>query len=183
MKKFRTLLAVGLCAPLAMAQPTANDYFRQGEAALKAGNLELAKSSYKSALVLEPNHGNAKYRLLSMDRLSQEVSVNVRQKKLSAVILPQVTFEDLTLTESIEALAALVEKETGSDTAPNFVIDDPGKTISDNPVSIRLRNVPATTALQYVLSQGKAKARWDKHAITIRPLSTGSTGATSEGAE
>lgn len=172
MRYLITALILGL-AGSALAQNAA-DYYKQGEAALKAGEIDKAKAAYTAALKLEPNHGNAKFRLLSMRNLSANARLKARQNKLSSIILPNVTFEDLTLNESLEDLGILIEKESQNSFIPNFVVDDPSKALSTSKVNIRLRNIPASVALKYVLNQAKARSVWDPHVITIRPINTAS---------
>jgi tetratricopeptide (TPR) repeat protein len=168
MKYLIIALTLGLTG-LAPAQ-NANDYYARGEAALKAGNIENAKAAYQAALKLEPNHGNAKFRLLSMRNLSATARLKARKSQLASIVLPNVTFENLSLEESLEALGFMIEKASQDSFVPNFIIDDPGQDISKNNVNIRLRNIPASAALNYVLSQAKARVVWDAHVISVRPL-------------
>ncbi|MGJ8725298.1 MAG: hypothetical protein ACSHYB_12130 [Roseibacillus sp.] len=175
MKHLILVLVLGLTTPLLAKSPNAEDYFKQGETALKEGKIALAESSYRSALKLDPKHGNAKYRLLSMKDLTASARIKARQDKLNSIILPKVAFEDLTLEESLEGLAVMVEKASDKTFVPNFVIEDTSGTIKKNKVNISLRNIPASVALKYVLSQSKSKVSWDAHVITVRPLAGGST--------
>lgn len=177
MKYLIPVLILGLTSPI-FADATAADYYQAAEKELKAGNVEKAKAYYAATLKLDPDHGNAKYRLLSMKTLTADARIRVRKEKLQSIILPNVTFEDLTLEESIEALGAMIEKASDSTFVPNFVIDDPSGTVSKNKVNIRLRNIPATVALKYVLSQGKATENWDAHVINVRPINDGTKSST-----
>ncbi|GHC42878.1 hypothetical protein [Roseibacillus persicicus] len=176
MKYLIPVLILGLTSPL-FAEATAADYYKAAEKELKAGNVEKAKTYYAATLKLDPNHGNAKYRLLSMKTLTAEARIRVRKAKLASITLPNVTFEDLTLEESLEALGAMIEKASDDTFVPNFVVDDPSGNIAKNKVNIRLRNIPASVALKYVLSQAKANDNWDAHVINIRPRNA-SGGAT-----
>ena len=60
------------------------------------------------------------------------------------------SFEGDTLEDAITALGVMMEKESDKAFIPNFVLNDPDGTIKDNPVSLRLRNIPATVALKSV---------------------------------
>lgn len=174
MKHLILVLVLGLTTPLLAKSPTAEDYFKQGESALKKGNIELAQSSYRDALKLDPKHGNAKFRLLSMRDLKAGSRIKARQAMLKSIILPNVAFEDITLEESLEGLGIMIEKASEKTFIPNFVIADPSGTINKNKVNINLRNIPASVALKYVLSQSKSRVSWDEHVINIRPLSSSS---------
>lgn len=172
MKHRLLILVLGLTTPLLAEPTTANEFFKAGENALKQGDVKTAESSYRKALQLNPNHGNARYRLVSMKNLKPEARIRVRKNQFEAIKLPNVIFEDLSLEESLEALGAMVEQASENTFVPNFVLDDPNRTITENSVNIRLRNIPASVALKYVLSQAKAKATWDAHVINVRPLSS-----------
>lgn len=175
MKHLIIALSLGLTG-LAFSQ-NANDFYLRGEAALKAGNIEEAKASYQAALRLDPNYGNAKFRLLSMRNLSATAKLNARKAQFSSIVLPNVVFEDLTLQESLEALGAMVEKVSQDSFVPNFVINDPSNRIANNTVNLKLRNIPASAALKYVLSQAKAREVWNPHVISIRPINDGQADA------
>lgn len=161
-------LLVGV-APLLAKDPTSEDYFKAGEAALAKNDLETAKKYYAAAIQINPQNGNARYRLLSMKDLNAKARVKLRQDQMAAIKLPIVDFEDFTLAESIEALGIMIEKASAETFVPNFVISDPSNNFGDSKISLKLRNIPASTALNYVLSQAKAKQAWDEHVITIRP--------------
>lgn len=170
MKYLILILTLGLASPILAAPATANDYFKAGEAALKKGDIKSAESAYRKALQLDPKHGNANYRLKSMKNLTADARIRVRQEQLKTIKLPNVTFEDLPLEECLEALGVMIEKASDNTYVPNFVLEDTGNAVAKNPVNIRLRNIPASEALKYVLSQSKARATWDAHVINIRPL-------------
>lgn len=175
MKHLTLLLSLALAGSGFAEKVTANDLFRKGEAALAKGDIASAKTAYAQALQLDPSHGDSKFRLLSMKDLNASARVKVRQDKLASVKLEQVTFEDLTLEESLEALGAMVGKATNNTFDPNFVIEDPERKLASNSVNIKLRNIPASVALKYILSQAKAQDSWDEHVITVRPLANSST--------
>lgn len=175
MKYLILKLALSLGLISGVSAQTAADYYAKGEAALKAGKILDAKAAYQAALKLEPNHGNAKFRLLSMKNLSASAKLNARKAQLKSIILPKVVFEDLTLEESLEALGVMIEKASEERFIPNFVIDDPSNAVSQRKVNLRLRNIPASVALKYVLSQAKARELWDPHVITVRPMNGAST--------
>ncbi len=164
------LLVLSLALASNLSAQSAADHFAKGEAALKAGNILAAKASYQAALKIDPSHGNAKFRLLSMKNLSANAQLKARKAQLKQIILPQVLFEDLTLEESLEALGVMIERASGEAVIPNFVINDPSDSISKNKVNINLRNIPASVALQYVTQQAKAREVWQAHVISIRPI-------------
>lgn len=172
MKYLLITLLLGLASPLSAEKATANDFFKAGEAALKKGDVKTAEASYRKALRLDPNHGNSRFRLADMKNLKPEARVRVRRGKMKSIILPDVTFEEEPLEDCLTALGAKIEAVDGT-FIPNFLISDPNDLITKKEISIRLRNIPATEALKYILSQAKATAKWDAHVITVSPLASG----------
>ena len=134
-------------APLASAE-TANEFFKQGEAALKKGDAATAKAAYLKALKVDPKHGNSQYRLAAMKELTAKASVTSRRVTLEKITLANVEIEDLTLEESLEYLGVLIEKASNDKFTPNFVISDPSETLAKRKVGLRLRGIPATVALK-----------------------------------
>lgn len=177
-KTILAVLALSASTALAGEKASADDFYRKGEAALNQGNLDAARAAYTQALRINPQHGNARYRLLSLKNLAPEVGIKVRERKLAQIRLPQVNFEGETLTEALEALGVLIEQASDGKFVPNFILEDPDKKVADLPVNLRLRGIPANVALKYVLAQGKARAVWEQHVINVRPLASGSTSAT-----
>ncbi len=180
MKLPLTILAVFYLSAsglLAEKRISADDYFRQGEAALEVGEIEKARTAYMQALRINPKHGNARYRLVSLKSLSADIKLKMRKKQLAAISIPEITFEDIPLNEALEGLGVLIEKASENNFVPNFVLDDPTGLISNRSVSLRLKSVPANVALQYLLSQAAAREVWSEHVITIRPQGRRSSAA------
>lgn len=159
-----------LAGPALGDAKTAEDYFQQGEAALEQGNLATARSAYTQALRLNPQHGNARFRLLSLKDVAGEAKVKIKKRQLAKIRLKQVNFEDTPLREVLQDLGVMIEQASEEEFIPNFVLDDSSSGIADNKINLRLRNIPASAVLDYVLSQGKARAVWSEHAIAIRPM-------------
>ena len=61
-------------------------------------------------------------------------------------------------------------KQTDGKFAPNFVVEDPEKVFEERTFSLKLGTVPASVALKYSLDGVRATARYDEHAIVIKPL-------------
>ena len=125
--------------------------------------------------------------------------------KLQNIIIPIVDFEDTSLSEAIEYLEQK-SRELDSDPDPNrkginFVVDrgsissaggggldaelggadtllggDPSDSKID---SLRLRNVPLATALEYVVNKVGLRYRVDEYAVTLLPAGNSDDGALS----
>ena len=152
-----------------VAAKVANLY-KQGLTALEDGDGQLARECFTTVLRIQPSHGNARYQLLSMKKRGPQLAAQVRKKKLTQITVPKVDFDDVSVGEAIEALGVLVEKETEGKFAANFIVQDPRGVLEKRPISMKLGKVPASVVLDYILKMGDASARYDEHAIVIRPL-------------
>ena len=74
-----------------------------------------------------------------------------------------------------------MRKQTDNKFSPNFVVQDPNNVLEARKFTLKLGNLPASVVLQYCLDSSRATARYDQHAIVIRPLGGGK--ATPQGGE
>lgn len=175
----RSLLALLVVAmPLAAEEPANNQaraeqFYRQGMAAVKEGQVEVARTAFSNALRLNPNHAHARYQLQELRQAGGDLAGKARERKLATVKIPEVKFEDSSLQEVLEGLDLLVRKHSPDQFAPNFLVQDPAKRFDAHKITIQLRNVPASAVLKYALDQAQGSAKYDEHAIVIRPLATG----------
>lgn len=159
---------------LPLAADEADEYYRRGTAAMARGDAASAQAAFTEALRLKPSHANARYQLGNLKLQKGDMVSKSRASRLAGVKLTKVEFSDVTLTEALQALNLMVENETGGADStdafsPNFMIQDPKGELGKTEVTIRLKNVPAKTALDYLLEQASATARYDEHATVIRP--------------
>lgn len=170
-----SLTAAPVCAQ------SADDYYRQGVAAMKRGEVQAARSAFSKALRAQPDHAYARYQLGQLEGQSENLAAKRRESELAAVRLEEVNFSEVELSEALRALGAMVEGATSGDDEDdeegrivNFMIQDSSGKLGDREVSLRMKNVPAKVALEYLLQQVNATARYDEHAIVIRPRGGGS---------
>ena len=147
--------------------------YQQGLAALNDGDMELARMSFTEVLRIQPSHGNARYHLLNLKQRGPELAAKVRKKKLEQIKVPKVDFAEISMTDAIEALGIMIEKETKGKFSPNFIVQDPKGVFESSSITMKLGAVPANVVLEYILRMGDGSARYDEHAIVIRPLSSG----------
>jgi tetratricopeptide (TPR) repeat protein len=152
------------------AAQQAQQFYKQGIAQEQAGNVEGARTAYTQALRLNPHFADARFRLgqLKMDR--GQLAAKAREKKFGALIIPQMNLDGATVAESLEALRISMEKVSNGEVAPNFVLKDPDRKLEKTSVTFQLKSVPAKAILDYILSQGYAKAVFDEHAVVIEPI-------------
>lgn len=163
------LLATPAFAADSAALPSADIFYKKGLEAVQAGELEFARSSFHQALKLDPNHANARYQLAELNRNAPRIAAKGREAKFGAVLLPQVQFANADLTDALTALGQMVEKESKGTVTANVIVDDPQGKLTGKKVTLQLKNIPAKAALQYLLGQVGAKARFDEHAVVVQP--------------
>jgi general secretion pathway protein D len=101
--------------------------------------------------------------------------------KLDDIILPRVSFDDVTLEEALEYLGArsialdsgVSDDKKGIDFVMNMGAGDSPEvsTILNKQFDLQLRNVSLRDVLKYVTAQTSTKYRVDRFAVTISPLS------------
>lgn len=148
---------------------SAESLYRKGLAAEKAGDPVAAKGFYTQALKVDPKNPNAIFSLGQLKLTSGSIAAKGREAKFGAVMIPVFQLEEASLKESLDALSAIVEKESKDEVTPNFVIEDSKGVLADKKISLNLKNMPAQAVLKYLLDQTGAKARYDEHAVVIAP--------------
>lgn len=177
MKKLLLAALVAVLAPAAIAQTTstqtpaqkADAYYRQGQAAEKAGDPTAAKAAYTNALKFNPRHAHARYSLGQLKVTSGALAAKGRETKFGAVVVPEFQISEASLQESLEALSTIVEKQSNESVAPNFIVQDPQGELAGRKITLNLKSMPAGGVMKYLLDQAGAKARYDEHAIVILP--------------
>jgi len=169
-----TIGAVLALGPCAVAQNSAAGkaaaLYKQGLRAVEQGQVETARTCFEEVIRLQPRHINARYQLKQLSLTSGSLAATRRENSMKAVNLPAVDFEGLTLPEAVEAINALVEKETKKQFTPNFIVQDPTGAFATRKITLKLGGLPASQVLKYCLESARATARYDAHAIVIRPL-------------
>ena len=170
---------------------SANDYYQRGVLAMERGDVAQAETSFRQALQVNANHAHARYQLGQLKIRAGQLKATRREQAFASITLDQVNFDEAPLRDALRALGQMVEasretdaegedgkeaKDSGSDKKAdadslvvNFVVQDPKGTLSEREVSLQLKNVSAKSVLDYLLQQVQATARFDEHAIVIRP--------------
>jgi tetratricopeptide (TPR) repeat protein len=173
--KLTSLLITAAALSLSCFAEEADAFYRKGLAAMKQGRVETAAASFRKALALRPDHAQARYQLGQLPTMSDALKARRRESQLAGVRIPEIDFRDVSLSEALQALGTMIEKESaeslGEDKAiiPNFMVQDPTGKLGDQAVTLRLKNIPAKAALDYLLQQAGGIARFDEHATVIRP--------------
>ena len=154
-----------------ITQARIDETYRSGLKLMKAGKYDDAERYFKAVLKVSPNHGNSRFQLTQLKDLRTHAKMNLSQNQLKGINIKQVSFDAAPLNEVIEGLKILIDQENGEEKdAPNIVIQDPHQKIRNKEITLSLNNVPATTALQYILDLAAARVVHSEHIITVRPL-------------
>ena len=147
----------------------AEAYYTKGIAAEKAGDADGARVAYLKALQVNPNHANCRFRLNQLKIDGGAIAAKGREAKFSKVVVPIIQLDAATMQEAIDALTAILNKESKGEFAGNFLIQDPQKKLESVKITLNLKNLPASAVIKYILTQANAKARYDEHAVVIEP--------------
>jgi thioredoxin-like negative regulator of GroEL len=162
-----------LAAPVSFAEPIPKPspevFYQKGLKAVEAGDVAGAKENFQQALQLDPNHANARLQLAELARNAPRVAAKGREGKLASVIIPQLEFTAADLSDALTALGQMTEKESKGGVSLNFIVDDPQAKLAGKKVTLILKHIPAKAALDYLLAQVGAKARFDEHAVVVTP--------------
>lgn len=165
-----TTLGVHAQTPTPAKPPTsAEALYRQGIAAEKAGDPAAARKAYTEALRAQPQHPHARYRLEQLKLTAPKIAAKGYEARIGSVVVPELKLDNASLGESLDALAAIIRKQSADQVSPNFIVQDPGQRLQGAKISLNLKNLPAKAALQYLLDQAGAKANYDEHAVVVTP--------------
>lgn len=167
-------VAVLACGPSVEARESpasrAAALYKQGMRAMEQGQVETAKACFYEVIRLQPRNMNARYQLKQLSLNSASLQAKKREAAMKSIKMPAVDFEDLSLGEALDVITAIVEKETEKKFSPNFVVQDPTDAFAKRPITLKLGGLPASQVLKYCLDSARATARYDAHAIVVRPL-------------
>lgn len=165
------ILAASQSLSLAAETPPASSaaLYTQGMAAISAGDAVKAEALLTKALQVDPNNANAKFQLMEVRKNSASISAKGREAKFGSVTVAKLQLEGASLQEALDVISKQVGEQSKQQVAANFIIQDEKGAFANKQVSLKLANIPAKAALEYVLTQVGAKARFDEHAIVIIP--------------
>jgi tetratricopeptide (TPR) repeat protein len=173
MKKLILMLAV--LAALPARADTAAELYKQGLTAVEEGNVRAAELAFNEVLRLQPNNANARYQLGQLKQNQDSIAARARSRELAQYQIDQIDFSKTEVSEAIVALGILIEKKSKGKFSPNFMIQDPSNKLAEREVTLQVKNLPARAALDMILAQAGASARFEKHAIIIVPRPSSSS--------
>lgn len=173
MKTLIALIIITFTLPSAHGQSAAQQaeaYYRKGLTAEKSGDPTAALTAYTSALKLNPQHANARYRAGQVKINAASIKSGATEAKIGSVLIPVYQLENASVKEAIEALSLAVDAATEGEITANFVIEDPSNKLAEKRVNMNLKNIPVSAILTYIHGIAGTKARFDEHAVVITAL-------------
>jgi tetratricopeptide (TPR) repeat protein len=163
--KIRVLM-LAVLAVLPVRADTAANLYKQGMTAIEEGDVRAAELAFKEVLRLQPTNANARYQLGQLKQNQDSIAARGRSRQLAQY---KIDFNKTEVSEALTALGMLIEKKSEGKFAPNFMIKDPSNKLGDREVTLQVKKVPASAALDMILQQAGASARFEKHAIVVVP--------------
>ena len=170
MSKIITFVIACTVVTQALAQtpaPSAESLYQKGLAAEKSGDPVAAADFYKTALKTDPNHANARYSIGQLKISAPAIAAKGRGEKFGAIMIPLFQLEQASIQEATALLSAMIKKESKAQVIQNFVIEDPKMVLSNQKITLDLKNMPAKAIMKYLAEQTGAKVRYDEHAVVI----------------
>lgn len=168
MKKL--ILALALIGALPVYADKAAEIYKQGLIAVEEGNAKAADAAFREVLRLQPGNANARYQLGQLKANQGSLAARARARKLGEYTIDKVDFSDVEFSEAISALSMMVNKKSEDEFSPNFMIQDPSSKLGNQPVTLQVKNVPAKAVFEMLLKQAGGVAKYEEHAIVIRPV-------------
>lgn len=145
----------------------ADKAFKQGIEALNNDNPELAKARFHAAISHQHNHTAARQQLRLLNKKADDPQAKNLKKRLQSVTIEEFDLTNDRFEDAINFIAQQVEAKDGKPL--NFVINDPTGKLREKKITLKLSKIPANIALDYCLKTSGASARYQAHAIVIRP--------------
>lgn len=166
----KLILALALLASMPVYADQAADIYKQGMIALDQGNVKSADAAFREVLRLQPGNANARFQLAELQRNQGSVAARARVKKMGEYEISQINFDKVEFSEALAALTMLIEKKSEGKFSPNFMIQDPSNRFAEAQVTLAVKNVPAKAALTMILQQAGGVAKYEEHAIVVKPV-------------
>lgn len=146
------------------------EYYKLAEKSYMNGDLVKTQQALQRSLALNPQHGPSYALAIKTRQNRQKFGIQARQRELAKVILPEIDFNALPLEDALRDLNDLIGTASDGVVTANIVLMDRNSTIKSKKITLNMKQIPATVALDYVLNLAGATAKYDQYAITIRPL-------------
>jgi len=166
------LLGLALSALLPVASHAADDkdvqtLFLMGRTAYHQGNIEQAKKLLTQVLQMNPKHFETRAILANINATMGPGQASLKTT-YNGVVIRKFEVNEVSLGESLEALAIMAKNASGGKVSPNFVVKSPD--LNTSKLTLSLANTPLDELVRYLGEIAKAKVAWDKHAVVFSSI-------------
>ncbi|WP_133793822.1 hypothetical protein [Prosthecobacter fusiformis] len=167
--RLAVIAVMTLCSGAVVASDDVNQIFQMGRAAYYKGDMETAYQLLTQVEARNPKHFETRALLAQIRTHRQPGNASVKASYQS-VVLTKIEFSDVTLEEAVEGLRALSKTASDGKIIPNIIIKD--QSLATKTLSLNLRNLPLTDAIQYLAGIVGANTTYDKHAVIFSSAAT-----------
>ena len=163
------MLSLVLGSSLTAASHAADDkeiqtLFQMGRTAYYQGNIEQAKKLLSQVLTMNPRHFETRAIMANINATMAKNQASLKTT-YNGVIIPKFEVNQVTLGESLEALALMAKNVSNGKVTPNFVVKNPD--LNTALITLSLANTPVDELVRYLADMARAKVSWDKHAVVF----------------
>lgn len=152
---------VALIAPLQGHAQNIQALYEEGRALYNAGHLEQAREKLRVVAARNPDHVPTRAMLAQIQQILG-VDNTTLKNSYEKIIIDKIEFDNVSLTEAIEAVRVFTRKATDQKVTPNIILKSPD--LGERSISINLSNVPLTEVLNYIAQLSNTKLTYDKNA-------------------
>lgn len=154
----------------AQAAPTVEQLYSQAQRAYLRGDNESATVLFRKVIAANPKHPGARnyLRLIAVEQ-QQAGTANPLENRLKHIVLPSMSFKDVSLSTATQYLKQQAEKLSDGAIKLNIILSLPPGYADSTAVSVELSDIPFLDALKYVCRLSKTKYSIERHGIVIEP--------------
>ena len=174
--QFQLLVAgfVGAFAQSACAAENTQQVLREAQAAYLRGDIPTARKGFETVLRAEPKNQTAiGYIRMIAAAEKKKPAVASQQKQLAELIIPKIDLREASLGSTLDFLRQSAGKLSDGKIPVNFVVQVPEEQLKANTITLSLTSVPYTEALRYIGELARVTFAYEKFAIVVKPMGSG----------
>lgn len=144
------------------------EYYEAGMKNFKEKNYEKAELYLGTVLKLKPTHGNARFHYNQAKELKTQSKAQGARNKLKSVSLAKIDIDQLNLNDALDVFRQTYKQAANEEI--NIIVNDSTGKMSSQTKSLSLQNLPAETALQYLVDLYGGKVVYERGLVAVRPL-------------
>lgn len=147
---------------------TIHQAYMEGMRSMQEGDVAEARRLFELVLANDPRHRGAQMQLKMLRE--REVAARGMEARLSAIIIPEINFESVSLNAAIDFLSQEAARRSAEGEPINFVRMFPRELGEGREIDLRLTNIPLGEAMRYVGDMAGVRFLPDQYAVRVVPL-------------